>query len=264
MAKNVGLIKISGKVGDLQFFNKDGKSYVGLTSNVSKERIKKDPAFKRTRENMAEFGGAAGVSKNIREFLIPLKSLFEKNLHARFTSIIRLMINAGSGVRGKRAVEFSLNQDELLKYELNVKSKVSEVMFATMEVTTNAGRNQAVLNVDEFLPLDYLLIPEGATHYKIHLAALSVSNFEPQGVKSKYKPLNAAQHGLFEASSTAELSVDSLATGGLSLTVDLPGTPTLDPEVSLFTFVGIEFLQEVNGTFYQFASNNAIRIEKVF
>ena len=264
MAKNIGLIKISGKVGDLQFFNKEGKAYVGLSSSLSKDRIKKDPAFKRTRENMAEFGGAAGVSKNIREYLIPLRSLFEKNLHLRFTSIIRLMMNSGSGVRGKRAVEFSLNQEELKGYELNVKSKVSEILYASMDVTTNTERNQAVLTIAEFLPADYLLIPEGATHYRIHTAALSVSNFEPQGVKAKYKPLNAAQHGLLAISSTAALSVESAVVGGISLTADLPGAPTLDPDVSLFTFVGIEFLQEINGIFYQFASNNAIRIEKVF
>ncbi|TNF48602.1 MAG: hypothetical protein EP305_05155, partial [Bacteroidetes bacterium] len=98
MAKNIGLIKISGKVGDLQFFQKDGKTYVGLTSSISKDRIIKDPAFKRTRENMAEFGGAAGVSKAIREYLVPLKGLFEKGLHTRMVAMIRELINAGSGV----------------------------------------------------------------------------------------------------------------------------------------------------------------------
>jgi len=264
MAKNIGLIKISGKVGDLQFFKKDGKSYVGLSSNISKERILKDPAFKRTRENMAEFGGAAAVSKNLREYLIPLRNLFEKNLHTRITSMVRLMINAGSGVRGKRAVEFSLNQDELNGFELNKRSKVSEVLYADLQMTANAARNQAVLTIQEFLPSDYLLIPEGATHYKIHLAALSAANFGPQGVKSKYKALNAAQHGLFATISTAELTVDSAEVGGITLTADLPGAPTLDPDVSLFTFVGIEFLQEINGDFYQFATNNAVRIEKLF
>ena len=264
MAKNIGLIKISGKVGDLQFFSKDGKTYVGLKSGVSNERIQKDPAFKRTRENMAEFGGAAGVSKAIRAELIPLRSLFEKNLHTRLTSIVRLMMNAGTGVRGKRAVEFSLNQDELSGYELNVKSKVSEILFTSIDLTTNAGRNQAVLDIAEFLPSDYLLVPEGATHYKIHLAALSVSDFAPLGVKSIYKPVNPAQHGMFITASTAELTVDSAEIGGINLVVDLPGAPTLAADVSLFTFVGIEFLQEINGTFYQFATNNAIRIEKVF
>lgn len=182
----------------------------------------------------------------------------------RFTSIIRLLMNSGSGARGKRAVEFTLNAEELRGYELNVQSKISEVLYASTDLTTNAERNQAVLTIAEFLPTDYLLIPEGATHYKIHTAALSVSNFEPQGVKAKYKPLNAAQHGLFAKTSTAELPLESAVAGGITLTADLPGAPTLDADVALFTFVGIEFLQEINGTFYQFASNNAIRIERVF
>lgn len=264
MAKNIGLIKISGKVGDLQFFNKEGKSYVGLTSGISKDRIQKDPAFKRTRENMAEFGGSASVSKQIREHLIPLRSLFEKNLHTRFTSKIRFLINEGSGARGKRAVEFSLNQSEFSGFELNARSKVAEVLFVAVAVSANPERNQAVLTLQEFLPANYLLIPEGATHYKVHVAALSASNFAPQGIKAQYKPTNISQHGLFAITSTAELSVDNAVLGGISLTVDLPGAPTLDADVSLFTFLGIEFLQEINGDFYQFASNNAIRIEKVF
>lgn len=264
MAKNIGLIKISGKVGDLQFFKKGGKSYVGLTSSITKERIQKDPEFKRTRENMAEFGGAAAVSKELRHHLIPLRGLFEKNLHTRLTSMIRLLMNEGSGIRGKRAVEFSLNPQELDGFELNARSKVSEVLFAPLEIVSNTPRNQAVLTIAQFLPTDYLLPPEGATHFRIHVAALSVSNFEPTGVKPKYKPLNMAQHGIFALASTAELSLVNPIVGGLTLTVDLAGAPTLATNVSLFTFVGIEFFQQINGNMYQFASNNAVRIEKVF
>lgn len=264
MAKNIGLIKISGKVGNLQFFNKKGESYVGLSGSVSKERIAKDPAFKRTRENMAEFGGAAAISKELRMHIVPLRSLIETGLHARITSRIRLMMNAGSGARGKRTAEFTLNQDEFNGFELNQRSKVSELLFVNLGMTANAARNQAVLTIQEFLPANYLLIPEGATHYKIHAAALSVSDFGPSGANGKYKALNPAQNGIFATLSTAALTVESAEVGGITLTVDLPGAPTLDPDVSLFTFVGIEFLQEINGDFYQFASNNAIRIEKLF
>lgn len=264
MAKNVGLIKISGKVGDLRFFKKDGKSYVGLSGEISKERILKDPAFKRTRENMSEFGGSAAVSKAIREFLVPIKGLIEKQLHNRLTSKIRGIMNFGTGDRGKRAVEFSLNQSELNGFELNKSTKVSEVMFTSNTLVSNVDRNQLTLTVAEFLPSDYLLIPEGATHFRVHLAGLAVSDFEPVGAKVQYKPINETQHGLFEKAATAELSVSTLVTGGITLVVDLPGTPVLATEVSLVGIVGIEFLQEVNGTFYQFASNNAVRIEKLF
>jgi len=264
MAKNIGLIKISGKVGDLQFFKKEGKSYVGLSSNISKERIQKDPAFKRTRENMSEFGGAAKVSKSIREYLIPLKSLIEKQLHNRVTSMVRQLINVGSGDRGKRAVEFSANQTEVNGFELNKSTKVSEVMFTSNTLVTNADRNQLILTIEEFLPSDYLLIPEGATHFRVHLAGLAISDFAPVGPKNKYLPINETQHGAFIKDETSPIPVSSLVTGGITLTVDLPGAPVLAPEVSLAGFIGIEFLQDVNGTFYQLASNNALRIEKLF
>lgn len=264
MAKNIGLIKISGKIGDLQFFRKDGKAYVKTASSLDKNRIEKDPAFKRTRENMAEFGGSAKVSKRIREALIPIKSLTESSLHNRLTSLIRKTMNLGSGQRGKRAVEFSLNQDMIKGFELNKHSKVSEILYAPVDVTANADQNQLVLHIAEFLPSDYLLVPEGATHFRIHLAGLALSDFAPAGASNTYLPLNDVQHGLFAHELTAELPVDALVTGGISLTVDLPGAPVLTAEVSLVAMVGIEFLLEINSDFYLFATNNAIRIDKLF
>jgi hypothetical protein len=264
MAKNIGLIKISGKVGDLQFFQKDGKTYVGLTSSVSKDRILKDPAFKRTRENMAEFGAAATISKAIREKIIPLSGLIEKNLHARLMAPLRALIDLGSGVRGKRMAEFSLYGEDLVGFELNKNTKMSEVMLITGDVVTNADRNQLVYTLPEFMPVDYLQVPAGATHFRVYLAGLSLSDFGPVPPKNKYRATNAAQNGIFAVEASTLLSVDDLVTGGLSLTVNLPGAPVLDTDVKLVAFVGIEFVQEINGLFYQFASNNAIRIDRLF
>lgn len=264
MAKNIGLIKISGKVGDLQFFKKDGKSYVGLTSSLSKDRILKDPAFKRTRENMAEFGGSASVSKSIRGHMVPLKKVTDKNLHLTMVKLIREIINEGSGPRGRRTVDFSTNFDKMDGVDLNKGSQVGEVLYANFSVTTNASRNSLTMTIDEFLPSDYMLIPEGATHYKIHIAGLALSNFAPVGPKVLYKPTNAVQHGIFSKTASTELSVEDLLTGGLVLTTSFPNAPVLAADVSLVSFVAVEFLQEVNGVFYTFASNNAVRIEKLF
>ena len=264
MAKNIGIIKISGKVGNLRFFQKDGKAFVGLNGEISKDRILKDPAFKRVRENMSEFGGSAEVSKSIRTYLIPVKGLIEKQLHNRFVSLIRRLINLGSGVRGARKVEFSLNKEAVEGFELNKSTKLSEVMFTSNSLVTNSDRNQLTLTVDEFMPSDYLLIPEGATHFKVHLAGLAISDFETVGPKVVYRPVNSAEHGLFAKTGTSELPVNTLVNGGFTLIVDLPGAPVLSTEVSLAGLLGIEFLQEVNGAFYQLATHNAIRIEKLF
>ena len=63
MAKNNSYLKFEGTLGGLTYYEKDGKSIVKVKSSVSKSRIEKDPNYKRTRENMQEFGGAAKASK---------------------------------------------------------------------------------------------------------------------------------------------------------------------------------------------------------
>ncbi len=264
MARNIGIVQISGKVGGLQFFHKNGESFVGLPSNISKERIKSDPAFARTRENNSEFGGAALVSKNFRAQLIPLRNLTERNLHNRVTSQIRKMMNEGAGPRGKRAAQFSLHHDYFNGFELNASSKLSEIVYATIAVSANNDRNEVTLSLDEFLPSDYLNIPEGSTHYKLYASALSISDYGPSGLLNQYGPLNAAQDGLFATVSSTEMPISSANPGGFSFTVSLPGAPVLAADVSLFSILGIAFLQNLNGTFYQLHSNNAARIVKLF
>lgn len=66
MAKQKGIIKLEGTIGDITFVKtKDGyiaKEKTGLTG----ERIANDPAFQRTRENGAEFGRAGKAGKMLR------------------------------------------------------------------------------------------------------------------------------------------------------------------------------------------------------
>ncbi|RYD71675.1 MAG: hypothetical protein EOP53_23260, partial [Sphingobacteriales bacterium] len=66
MARQEGIIKFKGKIGDLAFYKtKDG--YQARTKGgVSAERIATDPRYQRTRENGAEFGRAAKAGKLFR------------------------------------------------------------------------------------------------------------------------------------------------------------------------------------------------------
>lgn len=264
MAKNIGLIKISGKVGDLQFFKKGGNAYVKLSSSIDKNRIMKDPAFKRTRENMSEFGGSATTSRLIREKLVPVQHLIETGLHTRLTAMLRDIISLNTGIRGKRPIEFSVHKDQLEGFELNSQSKFREMFPVPIEITTNADRNQLVLTTPEFRPSDYLLVPEGATHFKIHLIGMALSDFGATGIRGKYQAANTDQHGLLAQADTGELALDAIPAGGLNLQIDLPDTPVLDQNVSLTAMIGIEYMQIIGTEYYLFAQNNAIKIAKLF
>ena len=122
MAKNNSYLKFEGTLGGLTYYEKDGQSIVKVKSSLSKSRIEKDPNFKRTRENMKEFGGAARASKALRDALITVvRTMGDTYLSARLTGIMRKMLNTGSGLRGQRTINILANKDLLEGFELNKK-----------------------------------------------------------------------------------------------------------------------------------------------
>ena len=50
MARQIGEIKIVGTIGNICFYEMDGKFYARLKSSLTGKRVKKDPRFKRTME----------------------------------------------------------------------------------------------------------------------------------------------------------------------------------------------------------------------
>jgi len=72
MAKQKGIIKLKGTIGDITFYkSKDG--YIAREKGgIDARRIATDPAFQRTRENGAEFGRAGKAGKTLRTALRPL------------------------------------------------------------------------------------------------------------------------------------------------------------------------------------------------
>ena len=74
MGKQKSFIKLEGTFDDLTFYERQGKQLVRKKGSLDKARILKAPNFKRTRENMQEFGGAARVSKLFRHTLNSLIS----------------------------------------------------------------------------------------------------------------------------------------------------------------------------------------------
>ena len=73
MARQKGLIKLKGTMGDITFYRtKDG--YIAREKGgITAERLRNDPAFQRTRENMAEFCRAGNAGKTV-----PYKHLFPR------------------------------------------------------------------------------------------------------------------------------------------------------------------------------------------
>jgi hypothetical protein len=66
MAKQKGIIKLEGTIGDITFYKSQDGYLAREKGGVPADRIANDPAFQRTRENGAEFGAAGKAGKVLR------------------------------------------------------------------------------------------------------------------------------------------------------------------------------------------------------
>ena len=65
MAKQVGIFKIIGTIGDITFYEMDGEFYARKKSSLDGKRVKKDPKFKRTMEEAIGFGKASTATRAV-------------------------------------------------------------------------------------------------------------------------------------------------------------------------------------------------------
>ncbi|MDQ3191770.1 MAG: hypothetical protein M3Q58_09260 [Bacteroidota bacterium] len=260
-----GPIRIKGQIGDLTFFTKDGKGFVRESTSLDKSRIEKDPAFKRTRENMSEFGGSAMVGKALRTGLAELiKFMGGRYITSRITGLLRQLIELGSGVRGKRSFEIVLNQEILEGFEFTPDAAFGAVFSAPYDLTANVDRNEVTITVPVFNTGNYVSPPSGATHFRIVNATTVLSDFSYINSVKHYKPVNPGINSKSSISYSAYTLLEGNTPAVLTIVSTIPGAPVLPATAGLIACVGIEFYQEINGDFYLLAAKNAMRIERVF
>ena len=81
MAKQTGIIKLKGTIGDISFYKTTDGHLARGKGGIDPERIKNDPAFQRTRENGSEFGTAGKGGKLLRN---AIRILCKKYHHCIF------------------------------------------------------------------------------------------------------------------------------------------------------------------------------------
>jgi len=248
MAKQKGIIKLEGTIGEITFHkSKDG--YIAKEkSSLSAERIATDPAFARTRENGAEFGRAGKAGKVLRNSLrSALQRARDSRMVGRLTGDMMRVVKADStNGRGLRTV---IDGDATLLrgFEFNGNAKLSTTLYAPYTSSINRTTGEVTITLQPFVPASMVAAPTGTTHFRL-LAASSAVDFAG---------------GVFTAdlAESSLLPLDQAPTAALSLTMSLPAAST-NP---LFLAAGIEFFQEVNGTQYPLnnGSFNALSLVQV-
>lgn len=263
MGKQKSFIKLLGSLGGLTFYENNGQALVRTTGGISDERIKKSPEFKRTRENMAEFGGSASIGKSLRMgHITAIKQMADNTIVGRIVGIMKRVNSLGSGARGKRSFEFVPNAELLAGFEFNDGLPLGSIFYApNVSTTLNVNRDLVTLVVEDFDTDSYVNAPQGASHFQIVLSVGVLSDFVYVG--NGYEAVNPGLNETSGITFSSETALGGMVGSDLVLTVDLGIGSAIPNTAAVVIAVGIVFSQEVNGSYYQLASDNAMRIELV-
>src|SRR6516162_6127520 len=106
MAKQNGLVKLLGTVGDMTYYKSKDGFLAKEKTIISADRIASDPNFNRTRENNAEFGNACTSGKTLRHSLnAVLKNARDGRMVSRLSKTMMQVIKSDTvSPRGQRNV----------------------------------------------------------------------------------------------------------------------------------------------------------------
>lgn len=248
MATQEGILPVKGTMGKITFFkSKDG--YMAKTkSEVSAEKIATAKEFERTRENMEEFGRAGSGAKLIRKSLSSsIAKTKDNRMSSRLTATMMKVLKGDTkSDRGKRNIaggEIGFVQG----FEFNNNARLTSTLSATISVTFDRTTGDIEVSVADFIPLNMMTAPEGATHFQLFAAAAAI-DFET---------------GIFEtgAASADPQPYSGSSTGDITMTFSL----SKNSPNAVLIIVGIEFSQQVNGKYYSLKNGafNSCAVVKV-
>jgi hypothetical protein len=203
------------------------------TGGASANRIKNDPNFERTRENMAEFSRAGKAAKLLRtifrEVTINAK---DRVTQARLVKVLSRVITTDLvNERGARTVNNG-DLQQLQGFNFNVRAGITDSLFVRCPLKFNRASGEVTVTIPAFIPRNMLLQARGTTHFRIVAAAAAI-NFDTE----KFE---------YDMQGTPDLPYNTDYTQAATLTMALPANST----DTVLAVLGIEYYQRVNTRTY--------------
>ena len=233
MARQKGIIKMKGTIGDITFYKTQDGYLAREKGGIDAKRIATDPAFQRTRENCSEFGRAGKAGKVLRSALrASLLNSSDSRMVSRLAQAMVKVLQADvTSLRGLRNV-IDGEAELLAGFEFNIRGKLGTSFFAPFTGAIDRVTGDITVEVEPFVPTNMIAAPMGTTHFKFISAGAEI-DFEAATFVETH-------------SETAILPWDALPTLAISQVNPVSAASTKP----LFLALGIEFYQEVNGQMY--------------
>ncbi|MDY2586793.1 hypothetical protein [Winogradskyella aquimaris] len=262
MAKNSSFIKLEGTLDGLTFFKKNGQNFVKTKSEVNRNRIANAPEFQRTRENNQEFGGSAKCGKAFRESFAGIARVVgDSYLTSRVTAKMRSIVPNGTGLRGQRNINLVDNLEPFIGFNFDVSTPFDSIFNAPSVGPDIPDTKDGVRwNVEDFNTDTFVRSPEGATHFKLALAAGYVSNYEWDATLKSYEPVEEQPNAVGVVAYSDAIALGGMVGSPTGFDIDLTGFAPVPVTTALFASTAIVFYQMVNGELYILAQGHSMKI----
>lgn len=148
MATLAGPFGFEGKLGSLSAYRRTGisKTILRVKGGPSRSKVKRSPAFARTRALNNEFSGATQAGSLFRTLLEDLRVVADHNISAPLTAIIKKIQGCDEAhEEGFRSILFSQHGFLLQGFQLNRKTSLEQMIPSPIQV--QASRTTGVVQV---------------------------------------------------------------------------------------------------------------------
>ena len=255
MAKLDGGIPFRGGIGGETAYKMKGVKGIILRSKggASKEKIKTDSCFERTRENNSEWGGCSKAGKQIRKAMAELKLLADYNISAELNKIAKMIqLLDPEGNRGERSILLSKHCHSLEGFNLNRNVIFDGVVRRPLSSSISREALSAILELPEMNPgLDFY-IPGRLPLFSI----TAVLGVVPDMVHTPFGYRPAKPETRFTTvSESTEWASTAISFPAQSLQLSLPKDLGLDDSSSLMLSVGISFGMPITNSIVDIIKN---------
>lgn len=249
---------------DITFYVREGKMMARRKGGISKERMMKDPAFKRVRENQSEFSGAAKVGKALRLGMSSvIDHMSDSRVSARLTGLMKRLCARGGGRRGTRPFEIATFGSMLKGFELNRHLPFTTVFKPLTTGSFSGSRKEYTWVIPDFDTDRGVRASYEATHFKLVLSLSTLSDYQYNPALKGYEPVNPDENLSRHVVTSQAIPIGGVVGADTTLVADLPITSALPASVGVIAATGIEFYKEEGGIMYALGTDNAMEIREV-
>lgn len=187
MARQKGIIPITGTIDELTFYeHPDDGLLVKKKTRVTSERVKKDPGFKQTRLNAAEFKTAIHSGELLRlalhSLLFPIADgKLSSRMNKELVKVVRLDKVHGLGERVCYAENFSI----LENFDFNRKLRLREAFTVDYSVQHDVISKEIHIDIPEFKPSAQVHAPDYVEYFKL-VSGIAVVDFAGKHLKNHF------------------------------------------------------------------------------